>query len=228
MQTASNDDPEAGKDGRVEVDPASQLGSCPGNSVVLKIDNLRSGGTFGPITISNFTSTSFTWTSTQVVNAVLVKDGGGISINAGGMSGSATSLGQDISFVIFCLGQAPPPPPPSPPPPPPPCVDNPNTPRDECNPPQPCVDNLNTPRDECAAPEPPDRPDDRVGGEIIANVDEPDQREPLRQVQPQTLPFTGAPIQHLLWLALLLQGAGALLLWRIRDRGTKPGAIPDN
>lgn len=89
--------------GTVVIDPESD--ACP-DGTELKIDNLRSDGTFGPITISNFTSTSFTWTSTQSVTTVLVKDGGGYSTNAGGTSGTASSLGQDISHVIFCLGAA--------------------------------------------------------------------------------------------------------------------------
>jgi hypothetical protein len=89
--------------GQVEIDPESAAGLCPGGTA-LKIDGLRSNGTFGPITISDYTNTSFTWTSTEAVSAVLVKDGGGHKTNPGGSSGSASTFGQDISHVIFCLG----------------------------------------------------------------------------------------------------------------------------
>lgn len=88
--------------GRVKANSGSAGESCA-SGTAFKIDNLRSNGTFGPITISNFTNTSFTWTSTQNVTSVLVKDGGGLKINAGGASGTASSFGQDISHVIFCL-----------------------------------------------------------------------------------------------------------------------------
>ena len=38
----------------------------------------------------------------------------------------------------------------------PPCTDNPNTPGDDCNPKPPCTDNPNTPADECNQPKPAD------------------------------------------------------------------------
>lgn len=101
--TSASAQPEPEGQGQVEFDPESTAGACPGGTA-MKIDNLRSNGTFGPVTISDFTNTSFTWTSTQAVSAVLVKDGGGYKTNPGGSSGSASSLGQDISHVIFCLG----------------------------------------------------------------------------------------------------------------------------
>ena len=120
--------------------------------------------------------------------------------------------------------------------PPTPCVDNPLTPEDECNPPTPCVDNPTTPMDECNPPPPPcvDDPDtqkdecnppppkppeddDDVEGLIVPNVDEPEDRQATKG-RP-TLPFTGATVGNFLWLAMLLMGAGMLLLWRVRDRG---------
>ena len=103
--TAASSSAQPGPDGQgsVEIDPESAEGACPGGTA-LKIDNLRSNGTFGPITISDYTNTSFTWTSTEAVSAVLVKDGGGHKTNPGGTSGSASTFGQDISHVIFCLG----------------------------------------------------------------------------------------------------------------------------
>ena len=122
-----------------------------------------------------------------------------------------------------CATIPPPPPPPPPccvfPPPPPPCVDNPNTPMDECNPPPPpCVDNPNTPMDECnPPPKPPKPPKDEVEGIIIPNVEPPQERQATRGGP--SLPVTGATVNHFLWLALLLMGAGSLLLWRIKDRG---------
>jgi hypothetical protein len=101
LSTSAQPGPE--DQGQVETDPESAAGACPGGTA-LKIDNLRSNGTYGPITVSDFTNTSFTWTSAETVSAVLVKDGGGYKTNPGGTSGSASSLGQDISHVIFCLG----------------------------------------------------------------------------------------------------------------------------
>ena len=76
--------------------------ACPGGTG-FKIDNLRSNGIYGPVTISNLTNTSFTWTSTVNFTAVMVKDGGGDKPNPGGTSGTASSFGQDISHVTFCL-----------------------------------------------------------------------------------------------------------------------------
>lgn len=102
-------------------------------------------------------------------------------------------------------------------PPPPPCVDNPDTPMDECNPPQPCVDNPDTPMDECNPPPPPPPDDDDVLGNITPNIEPPDQVRNRPPGEP-VLPFTGASVGNLLWLALLLMGAGALTLWRTRNR----------
>lgn len=101
--TSSSAQPAPEGQGTIEIDPESAAGACPGGTA-FKIDGLRSNGTFGPITISDYTNTSFTWTSTESVSAVLVKDGGGHKTNPGGTSGSASTFGQDISHVIFCLG----------------------------------------------------------------------------------------------------------------------------
>lgn len=101
--------------------------------------------------------------------------------------------------------------------PPQPCVDNPNTPQDECNPPQPCIDNPDTPKDECNPPPKPPEDDDDVLGNITPNINPPDlvrNRPPGRPV----LPVTGATVGRYMWLALLLMGAGALMLWRTRNR----------
>ena len=125
---------------------------------------------------------------------------------------------------------APPAPPPPPPPPcvdnpttpmdecnpPQPCVDNPDTPQDECNPPQPCVDNPATPKDECNPPPKPPKDDDDVLGNITPNK-EPDEVQPRPPSEP-VLPRTGATTGNFLWLALLMMGAGALMLWKTRNR----------
>ena len=117
--------------------------------------------------------------------------------------------------------------------PPPPCVDNPNTPQDECNPPGPCVDDMDTPQDECNPPQPcvdnpdtkkdecnpppkPPKDDDDVLGRIVPNEEGPPD---LVNNNRPVLPLTGATVGNYLWLALLLMGAGALMLWRVRDRG---------
>lgn len=94
--------------------------------------------------------------------------------------------------------------------PPPPCVTN-------CNPPPPCVRNCNPPPPCVKNCNPPDEDDD-VKGEIHTDIDEPlAGRTPPKGRPP--LPFTGATVGSFLWLALLLMGAGSLLLWRFRDRG---------
>jgi hypothetical protein len=100
--------------------------------------------------------------------------------------------------------------------PPQPCVDDMDTEQDECNPPQPCVDNPETKKDECNPPPKPPKDDDDVLGRIVPNDEgPPDLVNPNRPV----LPFTGATVGNYLWLAFLLMGAGALMLWRVRDRG---------
>lgn len=117
-----------------------------------------------------------------------------------------------------CAAPAPvaPPPPPPPPPPPGPCVDNMTTPEDECNPPQPCVDNPKTPKDECNPEPKPPKDDDKVLG-TITPILPPDELQPRPPGQP-VLPRTGATTGTFLWLALLMMGAGALLLWRTGNR----------
>jgi LPXTG-motif cell wall-anchored protein len=101
--------------------------------------------------------------------------------------------------------------------PPQPCVDNPQTPQDECNPPQPCVDNPDTPKDECNPPPKPPKDDDDVLGNITPNINPPDRVQPRPPGRP-VLPNTGASVNSYLWLALLLMGAGALLMWRTGNR----------
>lgn len=190
--------------GHVEVDPASAEGSCPGGTA-FKIDNLRSNGTFGPITISNFTMTSFSWSSTQNVTAVLVKDGGGVKSNAGGTSGSASSFGQDISHVIFCLSGD--------------VVAGGQVDQDEdkvCD----ADDNMANGIQECNKGDDTDSPiEDEVLGDTLTNEDDevaaaPAARGPSDEVAGETLPFTGAQLAGLVALALMLMGGGGLFLLR--------------
>lgn len=80
------------------------------------------------------------------------------------------------------------------PPPPPPCVDNPNTPMDECNP----------------VPPPPRVPPE-VEGVIIPNFERETTVRGNRPGQPP-LPFTGAPTTPFLMMGLLMVAAGGSLL----------------
>lgn len=96
--------------------PGGQGGNVPcpsGSSEAFTVNGAISNGSYTDgtvtVTVTNATSTSFNWTSSQSLHAVLVKAGSTTEVNAGGTSGTAQSpfnpsSGQlyDISHVTFC------------------------------------------------------------------------------------------------------------------------------
>jgi hypothetical protein len=97
----------------------------------------------------------------------------------------------------------------------PPCVDDPNTPDDECDPEEPpCVDDMDTPEDECD-------PDEVLGGRIDRPRDPDDvlpefERRP--GVKAAVLPFTGGDAAAMGLTALALIASGAVLMASTRRR----------
>ena len=156
--TSSNQQPTDTSTGQGNIPCTDVLGS---GARELKLQNPSSGtysdGTLS-VTLTRTGEGTFTWSSNIDLGAVISKGGETSNIyrlpGSNDLSGSATTPRNPsnnqfygLSHVSFCYGLTGPPSTGTPPPTP--CVDNPNTPEDECNPTTPCVDNPNTPEDEC-------------------------------------------------------------------------------